>query len=226
VSLASAGITNVVGSYGDDILVSGAAGANINGNGGNDLFVVDSGGDTLTAGNGTSSRFLLANGPGGSPPGGNVVHGGGNSTIDMSQAPSGVTVNLQNPNQQTATGTGAWAGAGETMTGILNIIGSRFNDQLLAGAPNSTVTGLSGQDLLEVSVYGHDTLDGSGGTGDTFCAQAGCNGMAFNPVAGSTLRGSSGDDSFYAQNGVQDVIHEGGGTDFVQRDGFDLVTNP
>ena len=73
-----------------------------------------SGSNTLTAGTNSASRFLFAGA------GGNIINGGGNSTVDFSQAPAGVRVNLQ---QGLATG---GFGGTQSLTGIQNATGSNF----------------------------------------------------------------------------------------------------
>ncbi len=216
VSLATAGITNVVGSAANDILVTGSTGVtgeSIDGGGGADLFVVTSGNNTLTAANGSASRFLIDGG------GSNVINGGGNSWIDYSQALSGASVNLQ-----TGTATGGFPGAVETLRGVLNVEGSNFNDVIVLGEPYATAIGLNGNDILQVSPYGRDLLQSDGSGIDTFCDQQGCNGMTSNPVAGSTLQGGSYINYFYAHNGVQDTI-QGDGDGTAEVDSIDITSN-
>jgi Ca2+-binding RTX toxin-like protein len=213
VNLSGAGITNVVGSQGNDILVTGSGGENINGGGGNDLFVVDSGNNTLTAANGSAPRFLIDGS------GSNVINGGGDAWIDYSQAISGASINLQ-----TGTATGGFAGAVETLSGVLNVEGSNFNDVIVLAAANATAIGLNGNDIMQVSPFGHDLLESNGSGNDTFCDATGCNGMTANPAAGSTLVGGTGNDIFYARNGVQDTINGEGGFNEAQIDPVDSPT--
>lgn len=228
VSLSNAGISTVVGSSAGDIFVTGSTPVTISGNGGDDLFAVTSGGNTLTAGNGTASRFLI-DGPG--TGGTNVIHGGGAAWIDYSLATSGANVNLQN-----GMASGGFSGATETLSGVLNIEGSNYNDVLVAGTGHATVIGLNGNDVLEVSPVGQDLLVSGGSGNDTFCDQAGCNGMSANPTAGSTLVGGTGDDTFYAQQttfnankvmtspGVVDHIDGGAGYNTAYIDAADQAT--
>ena len=88
VSLAGAQILQVIGSPEADTFITGSTPVNVPGGGGNDVFVVNSGGNTLTAGTGSASRFLI------DATGGNIINGGGNSTLDFSLAPAGVDVDL------------------------------------------------------------------------------------------------------------------------------------
>lgn len=206
VDLAPAGITTVVGSAQADIFVTGSGGGDtIIGNGGNDLFVIESGNNTLTAGTGSDSRFLFEGA------GSNIINGGGDSTVDFSQAPAGVVVNLQS-----GEATGAFGGT-QSLSGILNAIGTPFNDILVAGAPGGTLIGLDGADLLEAGPSGGDILVSDGSGNDTFCAESGSD-PQHCAVAGTTsggpgnvMIGGSGVDTFFAVNGFADTINGGAG---------------
>ncbi|HMC39727.1 MAG TPA: hypothetical protein VKI19_08705 [Acidimicrobiales bacterium] len=223
VSLGQAGITNLIGSGGNDIFVVGD-GVTANGNGGNDLFVIFGGNNTLTAAPGSSSDFLWEGG------GSNVIDGGGNSTVDFSEAPAGVIVNLQAV--PTGTAKGGFGGT-QTLTGVLNIIGSRFSDILVADQAGATINGLDGSDFLEASAFGNDTLISGGSGTDTFCAESStlANSCA-KEVAGTTaggnnvMIGGSGNDTFFTVNSATDVVTGGGGDNFAVTDPVDVITDP
>ena len=213
VDLSGAEINRVIGSSAADIFVTGSGASTVSGNGGNDLFVVTGGNNTLTAGNGSASRFLFEGG------GSNVIHGGGKATVDFSQAPSGVTVDLQH-----GQATGGFGGL-QALTGVFNITGSQFNDVLVAGAPGGEIIGLNGNDLLQAGPSGGNLLVGDGSGNDTFCAQNSCARGGTSAHGGDTMLGGSGDDTFFALNGSVDTINGGGGFNSAHYDNFDHVTN-
>ncbi|MDQ6783008.1 MAG: hypothetical protein M3063_06125 [Actinomycetota bacterium] len=216
VNLAQANITTVVGSAQPDILVTGGSGDVIFGGGGNDLLVIAGGNNTLNAGTGSVTRFLFEGA------GSNVINGGGKATVDFSPAPAGVTVNLQSGNA-----VGGFGGS-QSLTGVLNAIGTNFSDVLIGGPPGGTLIGLNastnGGDLLRAGPIGGDTLI-SGGTGnDTFCAETGCGGNT--PSGGNnTMVGGSGNDTFFVRNGQFDNVDGGGGLNQAHADPFDNLTN-
>jgi VCBS repeat-containing protein len=104
-----------------------------------------------------------------------VLDGGeGFDTVSYAAATSAVTVDLR------ADGTtGGWA-AGETLTGIEQLIGSDYNDIFHAGDSGLVMNGGKGDDQLFggkgadtlIGGAGHDTLTGGAGA-DTFVWQAG-----------------------------------------------------
>ena len=74
------------------------------------------------------------------------IQGGGSSTLDYASYGNGVTVNLGNGTNGTATG------ASGTVTGITAVIGSNFNDTLKAGTvPGVALTGGPGTNTLSGS---------------------------------------------------------------------------
>ncbi|MGH9056622.1 MAG: beta strand repeat-containing protein, partial [Acidimicrobiales bacterium] len=220
VSLNSAGVNTVKGTAGADVFVTGPLGDTIYGDGGSDLFVILSGNNTLTAGNGSGSRFLF------DAAGSNVINGGGNGTVDFSLAPAGVTVNLQATPSGNATG---GFGGLQELTGTLDVIGTNYNDVLVAGASGGTIIGLNGNDLLEGAPLGATTLIGGGVGNDTFCAMSSCAvGGTSASVAGAapdTMIGGSGNDTFFARNGIADTINGGGGFNSAQVDPVDMLAS-
>ncbi|WMT72021.1 DUF5801 repeats-in-toxin domain-containing protein [Bradyrhizobium sp. Ash2021] len=95
---------------------------------------------------------------------------GGGDTVDYSGSNAGVTVNLA-----TQSATGGWA-AGDTISGIENVIGSSFADNLTAASTGSildaganstggtdTLVGGTGDDILIAGLAGTDSLTGNGG---------------------------------------------------------------
>jgi hypothetical protein len=198
VSLSPGIVTNVVGTPEDDIFVTGS-GDTITGSGGDDLFVIDGGNNTLTAGTGTESRFLFAGA------GTNTIYGGGDSTVDFSQAPNKVLVNLQAG--IASGGFDSSADAPQSLNGILNVVGTNQNgDILVGGSSGGTLTSGTGSgDFLE-SGGGGATLVADGSQA-TFCAESSCAYQGTVAGGGDIMQGTAGvDDTFFAQNGVYDEL--------------------
>jgi Ca2+-binding RTX toxin-like protein len=229
VSLSGAQISQVIGSSQADLFVTGSTPESIFGNGGNDLFLITSGGNTLTAGANSVSRFVL------DAPGINVINGNGGSNavghsiVDFSLAPgpTGVVVNLQ---QGAATG---GFGGSQSLSGIQMVVGTNYPDTLVAGASGQTLIGLKAQvpppqvggDSLVAAPVGGDTLMSDGNGDDTFCAQSSCNGGQ-TVTGGNTMMGGTGIDTFYAVNSQVDTIQggSGGALDNAYVDQADIVT--
>jgi hypothetical protein len=223
VDLSGAGVTRFVGSTAADVIVSGN-GDSITGNGPNDLFIVAGQNSTLTAAANSSPTFLFE------PTGSNTIHGGGNATVDFTQAPgipngkttTGVTVNLQ---AGIASG-GGFPGV-QALSGVLNINGSLFDDVLIANAPNAVVNGEGGNDHLQTGPTGGDTLIGGGFGTDTFCAANSCaaGGTTAGGVNTDTLKGGSGVNVFFARNQTVDNIIGVGSANEAQVDPGDHLTD-
>ena len=167
--------------------VTVGAGATLDGTPGNDTLTGGIGDDTL---NGYAGDDMLS-GNGGA----DVLDGGaGNDTASYSTSSAGVSVD-----HQTGTASGGDA-AGDSLSGIENLIRSDFDDiltgdngasQLDGGAGDDTLSGSNGGDTL----YGgseNDTLSGGNG-GDTLYGGSG-NDTLSGGNGGDTLYGGSGDD--------------------------------
>ena len=222
VNLSQASITTVNGSSKTDIIVTGSSGDTVNGNGGDDLIVAEGGNNFLNA------CSMIAPNSCGSPKttfafdgaGNNVIKGGGVATVDFSQAPAGVTVDLQH-----GTASGGFGGF-QSLTGVLNAVGTNSNDVLIAGAPGGTMTGLNGgADRLQSGPQGGDTLVSGGSASDTFCAESSCAVGGTAAGGGNTMTGGFGNDTFFSRNGVVDTIDGGGGFNSAQVDSFDTILN-
>ena len=226
VDLSQAPISHLTGSPFDDILVTGGNDV-ITGDGGDDLFVIEPGSSTLNAAGGSSSYFLFEGA------GSEIVNGGGNSTVDFSAAPHGVTVNLQS-----GTASGGFGGT-QALSGIQNVIGSEFDDVLVASAPGQTLTGLHGNDVLQAGPSGGDTLLSDGGGNDTFCSEppisatqpASCDvpntssGGGSSAATENVMVGGPGNDTFFTRNAGFDSIDGGGGFNQAQIDSNDTAAN-
>jgi len=158
VSLATALAQNTVGA-GTDTLSSFE---NILGSAFNDTLTGDLNANTLDGGAGDD---LLVGGAGAD----SLIGGAGTNTASYATAGSAVTANL-------TTGSGTLGDAnGDTYSGIQNLTGSTFNDNLTGdananvldgGLGNDTLTGNAGNDTLDVR-FGRDTASG-GNDDDTF----------------------------------------------------------
>ncbi|MBD9484678.1 retention module-containing protein [Pseudomonas sp. PDM14] len=141
-------IGNSSASY-DQIIIDNSTGVNagntLSGGSGNDVLIGGAGNDTLNGGNGDD---LLVGGAGN-----DTLNGGaGIDTASYVDATSGVTVSLAISGAQNTLGAG-----NDTLTGIENLIGSRFDDVLIGNSGSNTLSGNGG----------NDTLTGGGGA-DTF----------------------------------------------------------
>ena len=162
--------------------------------------------------------------PGG---GGDVVVGGlGVNTVEYSNAPSAVTVNL-------ATSAASGGSGNDTLTQIQNAIGSPSGDTFVPSSGPNTIAGGAGVDTVDYSGVGSavdvnlnlTTVSGGSGT-DKVTAVENAIGTVYNDhLAGSAaanhLTGGLGNDVLKGQAG-NDVLDGGGGTDVVQYD--DLAT--
>jgi VCBS repeat-containing protein len=166
----------LVGGTGNDILYGGDGQDILFGGDGDDILYGGDGDDTLDGGAGND---LLDGGKGADA----INGGGGFNTVTYTNSTSsdgilGVTVNL-------ATGLGSGNDAeGDTYANISAVIGSDFNDTLIAGAGPATLYGGDGKDTL-IGGDGNDLLDGGAGD-DTLNGGAG----------GNRLTGGAGADTF------------------------------
>jgi Ca2+-binding RTX toxin-like protein len=154
-------IQNLAGSAGDDILIGDINDNTIYGLEGDDILIGGQGNDRLLGGSG----FDTLDGEAGDDVliGGedaDTLHGRiGSDTVSYENADDGVVASL-------ATRSGAdGEAAGDTFSGIENLRGSLYADELTGDASDNILEGLSGDDVLEGG-SGDDLLDG-GGDGDT-----------------------------------------------------------
>jgi Ca2+-binding RTX toxin-like protein len=137
-----AGIENVTGGTGNDILIGDNNANRLNGGLGNDVITGAGGNDTLISGNG-NDWFIATVGDG------NDTYSGGSNidTYDLSGTTASATVNLASRFATSAeTGT-------DSITAFENVVGSQGGD---------SITGTNGANLLD-GQNGNDTLNGGGG---------------------------------------------------------------
>jgi Ca2+-binding RTX toxin-like protein len=162
------GFTTINGTSGPDVLTGSGSDDMVFGFGGDDKLIGLAGVDTLDGGNGNDT---LLGGPGDD----SLIGGAGNDTADYSTAAAGVIVDLSLTDPQDTVGDGI-----DTLTGIENLIGSRYgdvlsgndapnridggdgNDNLSGGISQDTLIGGSGNDTI-LGGPGNDTLDGGAG---------------------------------------------------------------
>ncbi len=170
-----AGANRLYGLDGDDTLGGGD---------GDDWLIGGAGNDSL---NGGAGDDRLEGGAGA-----DVINGGsGTDQVTYRNSAAGVIVNL-------ATGTGSGGdAAGDTLSGIENLVGSGFADTLTGDAGNNRFYGMNGDDVISGG-GGVDRIKGGAGD-DTL------NGGDGN----DWLNGGSGADAFDGGAGLDMVSYEG-----------------
>jgi Ca2+-binding RTX toxin-like protein len=160
---------------GNDTLHGGNGNDTIRGNGGNDVLHGDAGNDILEGGTGDDTL------DGGT--GADVLNGGdGLDTADYSGSAAGVNVNLE-------TGIGKGGDAeGDTLSGIENLIGSKFDDVLIGDGNVNVIDGGDGNDVI-TGGHNNDRMFGGAGN-DTFLVEWSYHGDRYD--------GGSGIDTFSA----------------------------
>ncbi|WP_138379547.1 cadherin domain-containing protein [Luteithermobacter gelatinilyticus] len=216
-----------VGAAGDDFLAGTAGADSLSGGAGHDVLSGGDGDDTLTAGLGDD---VLEGGAGAD----SLDGGAGMDMVRYNGSVSGVTVDLSSA--MAASGGDA---AGDTFSGIENVMGSAFNDtlsgdaadnQIFGRAGNDTLRGAAGADVLKgdegddilYGEVGEDNLFGGAG-GDTLEGGTEKDSL-FGGEGHDTLRGDAGDDSLYGEAGNDtleggegnDVLYGGRGVDMLQ----------
>ncbi|KGM31859.1 calcium-binding protein [Inquilinus limosus] len=177
-----AGANTLWGHGGNDVVAGGA---------GNDALYGEAGADTLQGGDGDD---LLIGGDGA-----DALNGGaGNDTANYAEAGAAVTLGLASG------GTGGVA-AGDSFTGVENVLGSAFDDAIRGDAGANVLRGLVGADRL-YGGDGADTLTGDAGN-DSLYGEAGAD----------TLQGGDGDDCLTGGAGA-DALNGGNGTDIAMYD--------
>jgi len=154
----------IKGLGGDDRICGGKGNDTLVGRGGDDLLAGEEGSDKLTGGGGAFD-FLVGG------PGGDRLNGGA-GIADMASyfpAPGPVKANLA---AGTATGDGS-----DTLTGVEDVDGSRFDDVITGNAASNFLFGEAGNDTLSggdgdfdglIGGDGDDSLDG--GAGEDFAS--------------------------------------------------------
>ena len=151
------------GGDGDDTLTAGDGNDTVNGGDGDDTIDAGNGDDTIDGG--TGDDIIL------STRGSDAISGGsGTDEVDFSGVDQGITVNLST---QAVDDDGF--GNGETISGIENITGSAYSDQITTNNQNNVI----------IAGDGDDTVVGSRGT-DNLQGGIGYDMLAFTDFTGST----------------------------------------
>lgn len=189
------GTDSVVGNSSANIISTADGNDTLGGGAGNDSLYAGQGNDVLR---GDSGSDLLAG-------------GAGTDTADYAASASGVTVNLT-----TGAGSGGNA-AGDTLSGIENVIGSAQADSLTGDGTANVLDGGAGDDLIDVSSADNAADIAYGGDGDdTLTSRIDLDG------GNDTLFGGAGRDVLVA--GAGDSVDGGStGDDF---DTLDLSSTP
>jgi Ca2+-binding RTX toxin-like protein len=195
--------TSAINGAGNDvnnIITGNAADNTLNGAAGDDTLSGGGGNDTLTGGTGSDALF----------------GGSGIDTASYSAATASVTVHLLNRTLNTG------EAAGDSHDSIENLLGSNFNDTLIAddgnnivvgGGGNDTLTGLSGDDRLDGGV-GDDVLYAGGGV-DVLTGGVG-NDIMFGDAEADRLEGGAGNDFMVGGTGNDTfVFRAGSGADII-----------
>jgi Ca2+-binding RTX toxin-like protein len=145
-------IENVTGSHHNDTLTGDSNDNTLTGGGGNDTLIGGAGNDVLIGGSGDDI----------------FVGGSGIDTANYSTATGGVTVNLSLTTAQDTVHAGT-----DTLSGIENLTGSKYNDTLTGDSNDNVITGGLGDDNLsggngsDTFIYhmgdGNDTVSGGAG---------------------------------------------------------------
>nr|WP_299667896.1 cadherin-like domain-containing protein [uncultured Ruegeria sp.] len=189
------GIENIAGSNADDELTGDTEGNTLTGNDGNDTLSGGGGSDTLEGGAGAD-----------------VLRGGaGIDTALYSSAAAGIDVDL-------LAGTSS---DGDSLSGIENVVGSAFSDNLtgddnantlFAGGGDDVVEGNGGADAL-IGGLGADTLDGGADVDSVVYNDGRDTGVTVNLATGE----NSDDDILRNIEGVIGSLHD----DVLERDSQD-----
>ena len=188
------------GEGGNDVLDGGAGNDTLNGGAGNDKLLGGDGNDTLNGGEG-NDYFV-----GGA--GNDKMDGGaGIDTVDYSASETmGAHVNMKSNIY-------GGAAAGDTISNMENVIGTKFADYIEGTSANNKIMGGDGND----TIYGNGGLDYlDGGDGNDYISASG--------ASGSQMFGGAGDDKLMGSQGA-DTIDGGEGNDFINPGtGSDTIT--
>jgi Ca2+-binding RTX toxin-like protein len=172
-----AGNDTLRGGSGDDLLIAGPGTNYLHGGEGNNYFL-GGGSDTMIGGAGNDYyrvHFSVVV----------LEDSGGNDTIDLTDAQSGVTFNLSDNNGGEQT---VFAGSTLAITGNFEtLIGSRHNDTLTSNSANTILRGGEGNDTL-ISAAQNVILDG--GDGNDIFHVAGASGTIVSSSGNNSVIGS------------------------------------
>ncbi len=205
-----------VGSDASQTIRGGAFNDRLEGRGGDDTLIGAGGGDQLLGGTGDDT---LIGGAGGDT----LIGGAGTDTADYSASVGGITLDLGS-----GTGTGGDA-AGDQLSGIEIVVGSRRADRIDGSDEVETVRGGAGDDVIETGA-GADRIEGGsgddeidGGRGSDRIDTGSGNDQIKGGRGTDTIMAGSGNDRVQGQQSADmiegmsgaDVIVAGSGSDTV-----------
>ena len=136
-------IENLKGTKYYDVLRGNSSDNILMGRGGNDSLLGGDGDDVLYGGSGNDRLYGQS----------------GIDTADYGDATGGVLVDLQLTTTQNTVSAGM-----DRLTGIENLNGSNYDDQLTGNSSDNVLTGRGGHDVYQIgTASGHDTVDDSSG---------------------------------------------------------------
>jgi len=136
-------IENLKGTKYYDVLRGNSSDNILMGRGGNDSLLGGAGDDVLYGGSGNDRLYGQS----------------GIDTADYGDATGGVLVDLQLTTTQNTVSAGM-----DRLTGIENLNGSNYDDQLTGNSSDNVLTGRGGHDVYQIgTASGHDTVDDSSG---------------------------------------------------------------
>ncbi|WP_353845708.1 Calx-beta domain-containing protein, partial [Microcystis sp. 49638_E5] len=200
----NAGYDDIYGEDGNDVLNGGADNDQLYGGSGNDLLNGDAGDDYFTNEDGED--------------GNDTINGGSGIDryeADYSYASSGLTMTY---NTATGSGTITVGTETDTFTSIENFNGfkgTEYNDVIFGGTAVEALKGGGGNDTIsgnagDDGIYGEDGNDVlNGGVG---------NDQLYGGNGNDLLNGDSGDDYFTGDEGNNDTINGGAGSDIYEAD--------
>ena len=211
-----AGLDTLYGGSDDDSLSGGDDDDYIEGGTGNDTLSGDAGADYLLAGDGDD---VVDGGAGNDTirgdEGADSISGGlGDDQVDYLNATAGIALHNR-------IGTAGWA-TGDTIDGDVElIIGSSYDDTLVAGDDAEHFFGGAGNDIFSGGI-GDDSVDG--GDGHDSLTLGGGNDWAYGRDGNDTIDGGAGDDGIWGGDG-DDVLSDLSGTAYLDGDaGNDSLT--
>lgn len=192
-----------------DVIAGYGGGDLIKGKGGNDLICAGNGFDTVVGGQGNdemrgqNGNDVLRGGPGADK----YYGGSGDNTASFVNADGPVVADLA---AGTATGEGS-----DTLSAIVNLVGSPFDDDLRGSSASNSILGMGGHDLLLGGDGADELLGGPGG--DELFGEGGADTLDGEEGA-DKLRGGSGYDLLIGGPHPDD-IRGGNGNDTVSYQG-------
>ena len=189
-------IENVIAGSGDDLVFGNAVANTLSGRDGDDRLWGSGGNDTL---NGNDGDDTLYGGPGADT----LDGGAGSDTASYQNSAVAVLVRLHN-----ASAVRNGDAAGDTLTGIEHLVGSRHNDILAGDGGDNRLEGGDGNDDLYGGPAGGDDMM-YGGNGDDRVFGGRGNDTLTGGAGSDILKGGPGDDIIIVDGDDIDILYGG-----------------